>query len=107
LENLLEIKFHNARRKNSTTGAGQFLISKIINDAQKDEKIKVILIHGGNFFSSGNDLSALTSMLGKSKEEVQKASIEGIFNNMNPYLNAINDSVKPVVAVVRGMCLGI
>lgn len=65
------------------------------------------MIHGGKFFSSGNDLSVLTSWAGKSKEELKKASLDGIFNNMNPYLNAINDSVKPVVAVVRGMCLGI
>ena len=30
VEGLLEIKFHNARRKNSTTGEGQLLISKLI-----------------------------------------------------------------------------
>ena len=83
------------------------MISKIINDAQNDEKVKVILIHGGKFFSSGNDLSVLTNMLGKTKEEIKAASIDGIFNNMNPYLNALDNSVKPVVAVVRGMCLGI
>ena len=30
---LLEIKFHNAKRKNSTTGEGQGLIRKLITDA--------------------------------------------------------------------------
>jgi len=46
-------------------------------------------------------------MLGMSQEDIKKASMEGIFNSMSPYLNAINDSVKPVVAVVRKKCLGI
>ena len=37
-------------------------MSKIITAAQTDEKVKVILIHGGKYFSSGNDLKALMSI---------------------------------------------
>ena len=36
MPHLLEIKFHNARRKNSTTAEGQSLIKKLITDAQTD-----------------------------------------------------------------------
>lgn len=106
-EYLLEIKFHNSKRKNATTGPGQFLISKLINDAQNDEKVKVILIHGGKFFSSGNDLSLLVGMRDKTKEEQRTQGLDGIKNKMDPYLFALDNSVKPVVAVVRGMCIGI
>ena len=67
----------------------------------------MILIHGGKFFSSGNDISVLAGWAGKGKEEIHKAGMDGIFNNMNPMLHAIDNSNKPVVAVVRGMCLGI
>lgn len=47
------------------------LLAKIINDAQTDEKIKVILLHGGKFFSSGNNLSVMASMGSLSKEEAR------------------------------------
>jgi len=67
----------------------------------------VILIHGGKFFSSGNDISVLAGWAGKGTEEIRKAGMDGIFNNMNPMLHAIDNSIKPVVAVVRGMCIGI
>ena len=39
-------------------------MSQMINNAQNDPKIKVILIHGGKFYSSGNDLKPLTGFIG-------------------------------------------
>lgn len=65
------------------------------------------MIHGGKFFSSGNDLSLLVGMRDKTKEEQRTQGLDGIKNKMDPYLFALDNSVKPVVAVVRGMCIGI
>lgn len=79
----------------------------MITDAQTNKSIKVILIHGGKYFSSGNNLSALTSSVKKGKEATEKEGRYGIFDCMNPYLNAINSSIKPVVGVVRGSAIGI
>lgn len=42
-----------------------------------------------------------------SKEEMYKASEEGIFEHMNYWLRSLNTSKKPIVAVVRGGCVGI
>lgn len=82
-------------------------MAHLINAAQKDTSIKAILLHGGRYYSSGNDLSVMASYNDKSQEEARKAALKGIFGEMNPYLRALNNSVKPVVAVVRGGCVGI
>lgn len=68
--------------------------------------MKVILIHGGRFFSSGNNLANLAKDLGN-PEKIQKQGSRGIFDCMNPYLTALQTSVKPVVGVVRGGAIGI
>jgi enoyl-CoA hydratase/carnithine racemase len=81
-------------------------MTKLINGAQDDQNIKVILLHGGKYYSSGNDLTALMNA-GADPENIRKYGKAGIFDNMNPFLRAINDSIKPVVAVVRGGSMGI
>lgn len=103
---LLEIKFNTPQNRNASTGEGQLTMAKLIQDAQNDKSIKVILLHGGSYYSSGNNLAALTSV-GTDKETIRKFGGKGIFDCMGPYLRAINDSVKPVVSVVRGGALGI
>ena len=57
---LLEIKYHDPKTKNASTLVMQRQIALLINEAQKDTSIKVILFHGGRYFSSGNNLSVLT-----------------------------------------------
>ena len=54
---LFEIKIHNPSKKNAIGTPPERKLYQLIDAAQDDEKIKVILLHGGNFFSSGNDLS--------------------------------------------------
>ena len=103
---LLEIKFHSMKTRNASRSSQHLMMSQIINAAQKDEKIKVILLHGGKYYSSGNDLKALMKG-GSNLETMARDGRIGIFDNMNPYLNAINDSVKPVVGVIRGGAIGI
>ena len=48
--------FKNAMNKDTHT-----LMASLINKAQDDKNIKAILIHGGAFFGSGNDIAALAS----------------------------------------------
>ena len=82
-----------------------------INEAQNDENVKVILIHGGKFFSTGNDVSVFLPYLDAEheevKEQIQKSGEDAVFGGMVPFLNALNESNKPIVAVVRKGCVGI
>ncbi len=78
----------------------------MINEAQTNDEVKVILVHGGKFFSSGNDLKHLMSFADKDKTYQRKEASQGI-SQIGAYLNALNSSKKPLVAVVRGGCHGI
>jgi enoyl-CoA hydratase/carnithine racemase len=104
---LLEIKFHTPETRNAITNEGQRTIGELVNAAQKDDSVKVILLQGGKYYSSGNDLSALTGWQSMEPAEMRKAAEEGAKVNMQRALNAINQSIKPTIAVVRGGCLGI
>ena len=79
--------------------------AQLIEAAQKDDKIKVILLHGGRDFSSGNDLAVLQNAI-KEKQDIAKVMGGGIVK-MNQFLTAMQTSVKPIVAVVRGVSMGI
>jgi len=54
---LLEIKIHNPKKMNAIGTPPEKKIAEIVKAAQTDDNVKVILLHGGSFFSSGNDLS--------------------------------------------------
>ncbi len=54
---VFEIKFHYPKLKQALNGAQERFLGKIINEANQNDDVKVILLHGGRFFSSGNDLS--------------------------------------------------
>ena len=71
VEGLLEISFWNVKRKNAITADGNIQLIRLIRAAQNDEKIKVILIHGGLFYGSGNDLSLLAASASMDPEERQ------------------------------------
>ncbi len=64
-------------------------------------------MHGGKYYSSGQDLSLFASSGANTKEENRKIAHEGIFDRMNHLLIALNKSVKPIIAVVRGGAVGI
>jgi enoyl-CoA hydratase/carnithine racemase len=67
----------------------------------------VILIHGGKFYSSGNDLKPLMAAGALNKEEMKKISEENVKGKMGDCLLAMHKSKKPTIAVVRGGCVGI
>ena len=61
---LLEIKYHNPTKRNASNAESQLRMARLVAKAQSDTSIKVILIHGGLFYSSGNDISRLASSQG-------------------------------------------
>lgn len=50
---LLEIKLHNPKKKNAFRSETILKITEIIHQAEEDKEIKVIMLHGGKFFSAG------------------------------------------------------
>lgn len=108
LPGLLEIAYFNPQKRNSVTGEGQMLMGRLINAAQDDENIKVIFIHGGLFYSAGNELGALASGAANfSRDELVDAASLGIEHRMVTNLMAIQKSRKPIVALIRGVAVGI
>lgn len=55
---LLEIKIHNPSKKNAIFEKTHKKLADIFRKANLDDKIKCILLHGGDYFSAGNDLDA-------------------------------------------------
>lgn len=102
---LLEIKIHNPVKKNAISGVPEKRLTQLILDAQADENVKVILLHGGNFFSSGNDLS-MFAMKMKPAEAIEYAET-GVKIIMVNMLMAMAKTVKPIVTLVRGAAIGI
>ena len=107
---LLEIKYHNPKIRNAINADSQLRMSRLINDAQDNPDIQVILIHGGLYYSSGNDISKLMKNVGAEamdKEAIWKEASNGCEYCMVQNLTAIKNSNKPIVGLVRGGCIGI
>ena len=84
-------------------------MARLVEKAQTDTSIKVILIHGGLFYSSGNDISRLAMSQGSKmdKTELRNALSYGCEYAMTQVLKSLNSSVKPIVGLIRGAAIGI
>ena len=83
-------------------------MARLIQAAQNDEEIKVIFIHGGLFYCSGNDLSVLTNLNAiKEKDEKVNVMSRGVEHNMVTTLRNLLQAKKPIVGLVRGQSIGI
>ena len=82
-------------------------MGRLVQKAADDENIKVILIHGGLFYTSGNDLTVLMSGASMEDEEKVNLASDGAELKMVLCLRAILHSKKPIVGLVRGQCIGI
>ena len=57
-EGILEIKLHDPKKKNAFFNKTMIKLIELMEFANKDPKVKCVVIHGGKFFSAGNDLEA-------------------------------------------------
>ena len=66
------------------------------------------MLHGGSYFSSGNDLGAFADAAKDGDmDNMMKIANEGVNVTMVNMLLAFSRSVKPIVAVIRGGAMGI
>src|SRR3954454_15446861 len=94
--NILRVELNRPQRKNAMTSAMYITLADLLNDAAKDDQIRVVLWHGaGDSFSAGNDIQDLLKNPPGPGESPQARVIEALIN-----------FDKPIVVAVRGAAVG-
>lgn len=93
---ILRIQLNRPEKKNAMTMSMYVTLADLLNDAAKDEEIRVVLWHGaGDSFCAGNDIEDfLKNPPGKG--ESPQALLE----------NALINFDKPLIAAVQGAAIG-
>jgi enoyl-CoA hydratase/carnithine racemase len=93
---ILRIELNRPARKNAMTSSMYVTLADLLNDAAKDDRVRVVLWHGaGDSFSAGNDVEDFLKNPPGPGESPQ-AFLE----------NALINFDKPLVAAVRGAAIG-
>src|SRR5437868_9793559 len=94
--NILRIQLNRPPRKNAMTSAMYIMLADLLNNAAKDDQIRVVLWHGaGDSFSAGNDIQDFLKNPPVAGESPQARLIEALIN-----------FDKPIVAAVQGAAIG-
>ena len=94
--NILRIQLNRPEKKNAMTLAMYNTMADLLNDAAKDNEVRVVLWHGaGDSFSAGNDIHDFLKNPPGAGESPQARLIE-----------ALIDFDKPIVVAVQGAAIG-
>src|SRR5437763_8203988 len=94
--NILRIQLNRPARKNAMTSAMYITLADLLNDAAKDDQIRVVLWHSaGDSFSAGNDIQDFLKNPPGAGESPQARLIEALIN-----------FDKAIVAAVQGAAIG-
>jgi enoyl-CoA hydratase/carnithine racemase len=94
--NILRIQLNRPSRKNAMTSAMYITLANLLNNAAKDDQIRVVLWHGaGGSFSAGNDIQDFLTNPPGAGESPQARLIEALIN-----------FDKPIVVAVQGAAIG-
>jgi enoyl-CoA hydratase/carnithine racemase len=95
-ELILRIQLNRPARKNALTSSMYAQLADLLNDAARDERVRVVLLHGaGDSFSAGNDVEDFLKNPPGPGESPQAR-----------LMNALADFDKPLVAAVHGAAVG-
>src|SRR5216117_2261355 len=95
-ESILRVQLNRPERKNAMTSAMYITLADLLNDAAKDDQIRVVLWHGaGDSFSAGNDIQDFLKNPPGLGESPQARVIEALIN-----------FDKPIVVAVQGAAIG-
>jgi enoyl-CoA hydratase/carnithine racemase len=93
---ILRIQLNRPEKKNAMTVAMYITLGDLLNDAAKDDQIRVVLWHGaGDSFSAGNDIEDFLKNPPGPGKSPQAELIDALIN-----------FDKPIVAAVRGAAIG-
>src|SRR5256714_6913718 len=92
---ILRIQLNRPEKKNAMTSAMYITLADLLNDAAKDDQIRVVLWHGaGDSFSAGNDIQDFLKNPPGAGESPQARLIEALIN-----------FDKPIVVAVQGAAI--
>ncbi len=94
--------FNNPDRHNALTFEMRLAILEILDDFEKDDAIRVIVMHGaGNkSFVSGADISQFDAMRATPEQQAEYERVTQAVQSRYASLQ------KPLIAMIRGYCLG-
>ncbi len=90
------IRLNRPEKKNAITVAMYEAMTEALADAERSEEIRAIGIFGGDVFSAGNDIA-----------DFVHAGELGMEHRVMPFLRALRDVGKPLIAGVKGAAIGI
>src|SRR6266571_9024808 len=94
--NILRIQLNRPEKKNAMTSAMYVTLAELLNDAAKDDQIRVVLWHGaGDSFSAGNDIQDFVKNSPGPGKSPQAELIDALIN-----------FDKPIVVAVQGAAIG-
>lgn len=93
---ILRVQLNRPDKKNAMTSSMYVTLADLLNDAAKDERIRVVLWHGaGDSFSAGNDVEDFLKNPPGPGESPQAR-----------LMNALINFDKPLIAAVQGAAIG-
>jgi len=93
---VLTLQLNRPEKKNALTKALYTELAEAFRAAAADDTIRVVLIHGGDDFSAGNDLKDFLEQPG-----------DFLTSPAGSFLLAITEFNKPIIAAVDGYAVGI
>jgi len=95
-DGVLRVEMNRPDKKNAMTGAMYSRLAEVLAEADKDDKVRVVLWHGaGDAFTAGNDIV-----------DFQDNPPHGSDSPQSRLTTALIDFAKPLVAAVRGIAVG-
>jgi enoyl-CoA hydratase/carnithine racemase len=93
---ILRVQMNRPAKKNAMTVAMYTAIAELLNDPDKDDEIRVVVLHGaGDSFTAGNDLG-----------DFEKNPPKAAGSPQARFADALISFSKPLVAAVHGAAVG-
>jgi len=94
--NIVSIQLNRATKKNAMTSSMYITMAEVLEDAAKDDQVRVALWHGaGDSFCAGNDLEDFMKNPPAAGESPQSRLMDALIN-----------FEKPLIAAVQGAAIG-
>ncbi len=97
-----ELVLDRPKARNAMTRAMWRALPGLVGAAQKDQKVRVLLVHGGEAgaFCAGADIRELGALAGKQDEALR------FHDEMGAALSTLASFPRPVIAAIEGPCIG-
>jgi enoyl-CoA hydratase/carnithine racemase len=93
---ILSVQLNRPAKKNAMSSSMYLAMAEILNDAAKDDDVRVVLWHGaGDSFTAGNDIEDFVKNPPRPGESAQAR-----------LMHALVEFDKPLIAAVQGLAIG-